>query len=67
MKRPTVFIGSSSEGLEVARAAGFQLADTAEVTVWNEGVFKPGLSGLESLMNALDRFDFAVFVFTPDH
>jgi hypothetical protein len=66
MKKPSVFIGSSSEGIDVARAVGFQLRDVGEITIWNEGVFKPGESYLESLFNALDRFDFAVLIFTPD-
>lgn len=66
MPRPSLFIGSSSEGLEVARALSYQLNDTAEVTIWNEGVFEPGKETLESLVNAVDRFDFAAIVFTPD-
>jgi hypothetical protein len=66
MSKPSVFVGSSSEGLEVARAIGFQLEDAGEVTIWNEGTFPPSEGYLESLANSLDRFDFAVFVFTPD-
>jgi hypothetical protein len=30
------------------------------------GVFTPGVSFLQSLLNALDRFDFAVLILTPD-
>src|SRR5262245_40091058 len=66
MPKPSAFVGSSSEGLEPARAIAYQLREDAEVTLWNEGVFGPGRSYLESLVNALDRFDFAVLVFTPD-
>lgn len=66
MSRPAVFVGSSSEGLDVAREVAVHLERDAEVTVWNEGVFSLGTSFLEALMGALDRFDFAVVVLTPD-
>ena len=66
MCKPSVFIGSSTEGIDVARVVGVQLRDAGEVTIWNEGVFGPSEGGLESLVNSLDRFDFAVFIFTPD-
>ena len=65
-ERPSVFVGSSGEGLEVARAIQFQLQDTALVSVWNEGVFGLGEGTLEGLVRMLDRFDFAVLVITPD-
>jgi hypothetical protein len=66
MVKPSVFVGSSSEALEFPQAVQWQLQHTAEVTIWNELPFAPGLYTLETLMNALDRFDFAVFVFSPD-
>jgi hypothetical protein len=61
-KRPRVFIGSSSEGLAVARALQPGLYYEAEPVKWSRGVF--GLSGgtLESLVAECDNFDFAVFV-----
>lgn len=64
--RPSVFVGSSGEGLEIARAVQFQLQDVALVSVWNEGVFGLSEGTLESLVRMLDRFDFAVLVITPD-
>ncbi len=66
MKKPTVFIGSSHEGLDAARKVMVQLSDVADVTLWTDGVFPPTQGFLQSLINALERFDFAVFVFTPD-
>jgi hypothetical protein len=65
-RRPRVFIGSSSEGLEVARALQSALYYQAEPVVWSQGVF--GLSGgtLESLVAECENFDFAVFVLSPD-
>ena len=66
MPKPSIFVGSSKEGLEIGRAIGVQLDDDAEVTVWSEGAFAPGLGTIESLMSALDRFRFAALVLTPD-
>jgi hypothetical protein len=43
-----------------------QLADDGEVELWNEGVFSLGMGTLEALVQALNRFDFAVLVLTPD-
>ncbi len=66
MTKPTVFVGSSREGIEIARAVQFQLKDDALVSVWNEGAFGLNQGTLESLVAMLDRFDFAVLVLTPD-
>jgi hypothetical protein len=63
---PALFVGSSTEGLEIARAIRTQLSHDCDVTIWNEGGFPLGETTLESLVNALDRFDFAVLVMTPD-
>lgn len=37
MIKPSVFIGSSSEGLDFARAVRSLLTHDAEITMWNEG------------------------------
>src|SRR5262245_46616522 len=66
MAKPSVFIGSSSEGLELARAARSLLSQDAEVTLWNEGFSSLGSTFIETLINALPRFDFAILVLTPD-
>lgn len=66
MQKPSVFVGSSREGLDSARAIQFQLKEDANVSLWNEGAFGLGQGTLESLVNSLDRFDFAVLVVTPD-
>jgi len=67
MNKPAVFIGSSTEGLKVARAIRDQLNDDALITIWNEDEnFKPGRSTLGSLMIAVKRYDFAILVFTAD-
>jgi hypothetical protein len=66
MNKPALFVGSSSEGLEFARAVRALLAQDAEVTLWNEGFFAIGRTFIESLVNGLSRFDFAVILLTPD-
>lgn len=67
LELPTVFIGSSSEGLEVARAVRDNLANDAAVTVWDEAQeFELGKSTLDGLMDAACKYDFAILVFTPD-
>jgi predicted nucleotide-binding protein len=66
MTKPSLFIGSSSEGIEFARAVRSLLTQDAEVTVWKEGFFSLGSTYIETLMNSLPRFDFAILVFTPD-
>ena len=64
--RPALFIGSSTLGLDVARAVEVNLKDDAEVTVWCSGVFGLSNGTLQSLVTALDRFDFAILILTPD-
>jgi hypothetical protein len=66
MMRPSVFIGSSSEGLEFARAIRSLLSPDAEVTLWNEGLFAVGSTLIDSLVDYLPRLDFAILVLTPD-
>lgn len=61
-----LFIGSSSEAIDVALEIQAHLESHFEVTVWNQGVFKLSESTLESLLNALNNADFGVFVFTAD-
>lgn len=66
MAQPALFVGSSSEGLEFARAIRSLLEQDAEVTLWNEGFFALGNTFIETLVNAVPRFDFAAVVLTPD-
>lgn len=66
MLKPSLFVGSSTEGIEFARAVRGLVRDDAEVTLWNEGVFKIGSTFIEGLVAALPRFDFATLLLTPD-
>ena len=65
-RRPSVFIGSSAEGLAVAEAIQVNLDRACEVVPWSQGLF--GLSGgtLETLVDRAQEFDFAALVLTPD-
>lgn len=71
--RPSIFIGSSSESLPVARQikAFFEEA-LFEVDIWDEGVFERTRSfggsatNAEQLKNFTDIYDFAIFLFVPD-
>lgn len=66
MIRPALFIGSSSEGLQIAEAAQLTLDPGCEVELWTQGAFGLTQGTLESLVIALSRFDFAVLVLTAD-
>ncbi len=65
-RRPVVFIGSSSEGLEIAEAIQVNLDRVCEVVIWSQGVFGLAKGTLESLAQRVNDFDFAVLVLTPD-
>jgi len=64
--KPLLFIGSSTEGLEPARAIRSLLDADVQIWLWNEAFFQFGLGFLESLVVRLKSFDFAVFIATPD-
>lgn len=64
--RPIVFIGSSTEGLEIAKALLSNLSGCSEPLIWKQGVFGLGQGTLEALTSAANRADFAALVMTPD-
>jgi predicted nucleotide-binding protein len=65
-RRPSVFIGSSSEGLPIAKAIQVNLDHACEVVLWSQGVFGLGGGTLETLVDKADEFDFAILAVTPD-
>ena len=65
--KPTLFIGSSTERLPIARSLKQILTDCADVTVWNEAPeFAMGESILNSLIKVGEGYDFALLVFGQD-
>lgn len=62
--KPKLFIGSSVEGIEIARAIRRELEYDFEIQIWNDGVFNLTNSTLDDLLNY--NCDFAGFVFAKD-
>ena len=61
------FIGSSREGLFIARSLQSQLQHDLPCVVWDQGtVFGLGDATIEALENAVHEFSFGIFVLTPD-
>ncbi|MGO8891586.1 MAG: TIR domain-containing protein [Streptosporangiaceae bacterium] len=63
---PALFIGSSSEGLAIARALQMEVDEQCEPTVWSQDVFLPGGTTLADLLAASQNSDFAALILTPD-
>jgi len=63
---PSMFIGSSTEGLPVAEQIQLGLEHSVECTIWSQGVFGLSTGSLESLVTASRHYDFATLVLTPD-
>jgi Predicted nucleotide-binding protein containing TIR-like domain len=66
MESPAVFIGSSTEGLPIAKAVSMQLSSETTPKLWTEQLFLPGQYPLEVLEKELRRHSFAVLVASPD-
>jgi hypothetical protein len=64
--KPRVFIGSSQESTPIAYAIQENLDRSAEVTVWDQGIFDPSTYVLDALAKALTKYDFGVFVFSAE-
>jgi len=64
--KPLIFVGSSQEGLDVARAVESQLERDARVNLWTSDIFSPGGTTIEALFEQLDAAAFAVMVLTAD-
>ena len=68
MKRTTkLFIGSSVEGLRIAESVKAQLEHSViRAEIWTQGTFKANGYPLEQLESALDKYQYGLFVMTPD-
>lgn len=65
MKKPKVFIGSSSEALGVAKAIELHLSSSCDIYLWTAG-FDLSRSVLEDLERKADNCEYAVLVLAPD-
>jgi len=64
--KPRMFIGSSVEAKKIADAIQENLEHDALCTVWTQGIFNLSGNALDNLLKAVEKFDFAIFVFQPD-
>lgn len=66
-RKKSIFIGSSTESLRVARALKSLLDKTRfDINIWDEDVFEKGRSNIDNLLKFSDVYDYAIFVFVPD-
>lgn len=66
-RKPKVFVGSSTEQLELAREIQIRLHEHgAEVTVWQDGVFDIAKTTWHNLEKALSAAHFGIFIMGPD-
>ncbi len=65
-KKPRIFVGSSTESLDIAYTVQVNLEKDAEVTVWTQNIFTPSNYLLESLLHALKSAAFGIFILSPD-
>jgi hypothetical protein len=65
--RPKVFVGSSTEGLPIAREVCRRLeeAEVADINLW-DSAFRPSTFILEEILSRSAQSDFGVFVVSPD-
>lgn len=63
--KPSMFIASSADHLDLAYAAQECLEHEVEPTVWNQGVFVLSRPTMSSLIDAVETSDFGLFVFAP--
>lgn len=66
--QPRVFVGSSAQGLNIARKIQGNLnREGFWVEIWNQNtVFGVGVTIISALVEALKVYDYGIFVFTPD-
>lgn len=65
--KPSVFIGSSSESLAVARELKKGLPhDTISVALWTDGVFRASSFAIDDLLDQVKGADFAILVLGQD-
>jgi len=63
--QPTIFIGSSKEGLDIAKIVESNLKQIGKVTLWT-GIFDLNKSNFDNLVSQLAFFDYAILIATSD-
>jgi hypothetical protein len=67
MRKPRIFIGSSSEAIGIAIKLRRKLKDIANVVIWNEAPeFQINRSILDGLLKSKNKYDFAIMIFNKD-
>ena len=61
-----IFIGSSVEGLEIAKRLKSKLSSNFDVDIWTDDLFGANHSALSSILKFVHAYDFGIFVATPD-
>ncbi|MDR3540478.1 MAG: nucleotide-binding protein [Desulfosporosinus sp.] len=61
-----IFIGCSTENLRLAKVIQLELDHDAYTHIWTQDIFKLTSTALEDLLVAINKFDFAIFVFNPE-
>ena len=64
--KPRIFIGSSSEGLDVANRIKDFFKEDYDCYLWTDNIFKNNESFLETLIKSASLFDFGFMVFSAD-
>ena len=64
--KPSVFIGSSKESLEVARKLSLLLAPTVTSNIWDEGFFSLNESSFDALLRKSALYDAGIILLTKD-
>lgn len=61
-----IFIGSSSEGLKLAKYVKDYLGGNFDCYLWTDDIFKYNISFLDTLLNSANLFDFGILIATKD-
>lgn len=64
--KPRIFIGSSTESLEVAKRIKLFFSNDYDCYLWTDGIFKSNESFIDTLMKSASLFDFGIMVFAKD-
>lgn len=61
-----IFIGSSTEGLEVANYVKMHFKDDFDCYIWNDNIFDYNENVLDILLTTINSFDYGIMIATKD-